>query len=170
MQGSPFYHDLECNYMGRRKITTDYYKLKQKALKALVKNNYNFTVVSKEYGVSRSTLKAWLREYEKSTNLSAETALIKQETALTIEGMKMKVAKENYEAINNLTKILLKKAEELVQTETDLTRICLTMRAVADLHKVLLIGDKSEVQPQQSPYQLVSLFQQSIYQLNSISK
>ena len=142
-------------------------KLKPQVMKALAKSDYNFTAVSKQYGVDRNTLRRWREEYEATADLSHEVALVRQEAAISYEQMRSKVATDNLEKLNTLLQALVKRAGELAPIEPDIARISVAMRATTEALKVLTAVDVEGKDSTGSTQQTINLFQQTIYQLNN---
>lgn len=155
--------------MGRRK-KEECELLKDNAIKALIQTNWNITAVAKEFGVSRPTLYQWKNEYEKAGRSDSSVILTRADAAMTIENYRKQIAERNYRGVNELVEKLLARAEKLIDSEPDIARISVCIRAVSELIKTLYPDEMKEGQMPQSPTRLVNLFQQTIFQLNNANK
>ena len=152
-----------------RRSEAEMRKLKPQVMKALVKSDYNYTSVAKKYGIDRNTLRRWRDEYEAKADLSHEVAIVRQESAITYEQMRAKVAKDNIGQLNTLLQDLIKRASELAPIEPDIARISIAMRAATEALKVLTAAEKQGADETNSTQQTINLFQQTIYQLNNMN-
>lgn len=105
---------------------------RQRVLKELQKNGFNYAMTERQTGVSVVTLKKWRNEHPEvfSNSYTSNTLAVIEHVA---KEESLKVTRES----GKLLEKALLKAETLLEAETDLAKVSTFIRAITPLAKVL---------------------------------
>ena len=146
---------------GKRRRYTDDQRIE--VLRILKENSYNYTKTALETGVPYPTIKVWYSKFKHEINEMTAVSCIAEKVELNIAQLKTTFIEKHFTNMNNLAEMAIKRAEELLKTETDLSKVNGTMKVVTDF-----IARITEINPSSAKsVETINIIQQTINNLNS---
>ena len=135
---------------------------KVSAVRMLIENGYNYKKTSVQTGISRGSLQAWVKLYEKELTESTSVQSIAKSVEVNIARAKTEYINKHFNSMSRLAEEAIKKAIELVQEEDDLSKVNDTIRTRSNVI-VKIGGEEGAAERAGDTYNLI---QQTIVACN----